>query len=157
MAGFWLNYLGYCHIVGVELNVAPFPVRTSDSCRYNNIGTSSLLAMLVRDQSIGHSAWNQSWFQRAPQPHDPEALEKTWLKIWVRCREVPCHLSKKVCHHVRLERNSWFSLIQFSRCGLEEANVIILLRNVPLCTHVPGYQREIIILVSSLLSWTSTP
>ena len=52
------------------------------------------------------------------------------MKIWVRSREVPCHLSKKVCHHVRLERNSRFSLIQSSRCGLEEANVIILLRNV---------------------------
>ena len=98
------------------------------------IGTSSLLAMLVRDQSRGHSAWNHSWFQRAPQPHDPEASEKTWweggLKIWVRSREVPCHLSKKVCYHVRSERNSRFSLIQSSSWGLEEANVIILLRNV---------------------------
>ena len=81
------------------------------------IGTNSLAMMLEFDHSGGHCHCNHCVLNTAPQPHEPEAsvcIDKSEVVLsagWCNMLS-PFHNCRKVCHHIKSDLNSLFSLVR---------------------------------------------
>ena len=82
------------------------------------IGTNSLAMMLEFDHSGGHCHCNHCVLNTAPQPHKPEAsvcIDKSEVVLSAGWRNMlSLFHCRKVCHHIKSDLNSLFSLV--SKC-----------------------------------------
>ena len=83
------------------------------------IGTNSLAIMPKLDHSGGHRHCNHCVLNTAPQPHEPEAsvcIDKSdseaVLSAGWRNMLSPFQDCRKVCHHIKSDLNSLFSLVR---------------------------------------------